>query len=247
MTNLTKLQDAYTQLRWLKEDAAKGNKLEEGSFHLAMQYLHEFIVDNTPTPKGVFNIWDWTVNDPYRPVMSGVFHDKENKVAVATDAHMLVVCKESFDESKVDVDGFYIGSGSKVITYRPIDKYGKFMDYRFPNWQAVIPPKDGYLQEHVSLEVLDEYLKKCRAFIKLEGYGKRKPIPLYKVGNVWLHAEKLRKFIVASDGKVMVKSNDRPIVYWGEKRTVLLMPMLVEDKNLLPEALEQGLYLQYIY
>lgn len=243
--NTKKLQDAYQKLGWVQDDVKCGSGVEESTISYIKQLIQEFIVDCEPKKKGKFNIWDYTVNDPIRPVFGGIFHDSENKVAVATDAYMLVACKESFDESKVDVDGFRLGSESKVITYRAIDKYGKFLDYRFPDWKAVIPPKDGYLQDHVSLEDLDEYLKKCRAFIKLEGYGKRKPIPLYKVGNVWLQAEYLRKFIIASDGEVMVKSNDRPIVYWGEKRTALLMPMLVEDKDLLPEALEQGLYMKF--
>lgn len=243
--NTKKLQEAYQKLGWVQDDVKCGRGVDINTLDYIKQQIHEFMVDCEPKKKGKFNIWDYTENDPYRPVYGGVFHDKENEVAVATDGYLLVACKESFDESKVDVEGFRMGDESKVITYRAIDKYGKFLNYRFPNWKAVIPPKDGYLQEYVSLEELDEYLKKFRAFLKLEGYGKRKPIPLYKVGNVWLNAEKLRKFIVASDGKVMVKSNDRPIVYWGEKRTALLMPMLVEDKDLLPEALEQGVYMKF--
>lgn len=243
--NTAKLQEAYQKLGWVQDYVKCGRGVEESTISYIKQLLQEFMVDCEPKKKGKFNIWDYIVNDPIRPVYGGVFHDKENQVAVATDAYMLVACKESFDESKVDVDGFRIGDESKVITYRAIDKYGKFLNYRFPNWKAVIPPKDGYVQESVSLEDLDEYLKKCRAFVKLEGYGKRKPTPLYKVGEVWLNADMLRKFIVASDGKVIVKSNDRPIVYWGEKRTVLLMPRLVEDKDLLPEALEQGLYMNF--
>lgn len=240
-----KLQDAYQKLGWVQDDIKCGRGVEESTISYIKKQLQEFMVDCQPKKKGKFNIWDYTANDPMRPVFEGVFHDKENEVAVATDAYILVACKESFDESKVDVDGFYIGSDSKVVTYRAIDKYGKFLDYRFPNWKAIIPPKDGYLQEHISLEDLDEYLKKCRVFVKLGCYGKKKPILLYKVGNVWLNAEKLRKFIVASDGKVMVKSKDRPIVYWGEKRTALLMPILVEDNDLFPEALEQGLYMKF--
>lgn len=243
--NTAKLQDAYQKLCWLQDDIKCGRGVEESTIIYIKKQLQEFMVDCEPKKKGKFNIWDYTVKDLYRPVYEGVFHDKENEVAVATDSHMLVACKESYDESKVDVEGFHIGSESKVLTYRPIDKYGKFMNYRFPNWQAVIPPKDGYLQEHVSLEDLDEYLKKCRTFIKLEGYGKSKPIPLYKVGNVWLHAEKLRKFVVASDGDIMIKDHARPVVSWGEKRTVLLMPMLVEDNDLLPDALEQGLNMRF--
>lgn len=239
--NTAKLQDAYQKLCWVQDDIKCGRGVEESTISYIKQLIHEFMVDCEPKKKGKFDIWDYTVKDECRPVFGGVFHDKESEVAVATDAHMLVACKESYDESKVDVEGFHIGSESKVITYRPIDKYGKFMDYRFPNWKAVIPPKEGYVQDYVSLEDLDEYLKKFRAFIKLEGYSKRKPTPLYKVGDVWLHAEKLRKFIVASDGHIMIKDKSRPVVSWGEKRTVLLMPMLVEDKDLLQEALEQGL------
>lgn len=251
MTNLTKLQDAYTQMRWLREDAAKGNKLEEGSFHLAMRYIHEFIVDNTPTPKGKFNIWDWTVNDSQRPVLEGVFHDKEHKVAVATNAYALVADSELYDESKAD-DGF-MPKGCRMKWYRPVDKYGKLIDGRFPDWKAVVPKTDeSYKMFKVSMDDLNNYIKKCKAYMKLNGLtGRYAKIPLYKVGDTLFNAEFLRTFLIATEGQIYI--NEKPIypactkgVYWGEKRTALIMPVL-EGDGLYEEAKEEGLYLQYRY
>jgi hypothetical protein len=239
MKSEKKLQQAIRQLDWVTTLSLESQR---SCVSEVKRLLHEFMVDNERTPKkGEFNIWDWVANDELRPVMEGVFHDKENKVAVATNAHMLVVDAASYDESKTDSVGF--DSGKQKFD-RPINKYGEYIDGRFPNYQAVIPQQtDEWTLHHVNLQEFDEYIKKCNAYCKMQGWGgKYKPISVYKVGDVWFHAERLRLMLTATDGDVCVKTPDRPAVYWSSNRTALIMPMLVEDKKLMQEEKENGMY-----
>ena len=163
MKSEKKLQDAIYKLELFRQELDckyTGSIVDE-----IKRQLHEFMIDNERTPKkNEFNIWDWTCNDSLRPVINGIFHDKENKMAVATNAHMLVADADYYDESKVDSVGFDMGKSKHD---RPIDKYGKFIDGRFPNWKAVIPQQtDEWVLHHVDLQELDEYIKKCNAYLK---------------------------------------------------------------------------------
>lgn len=238
MTNLAKLRDAYAKLGWAQDNIKHEGKVDKILIDEIKRLIHEFMVDNEPTPKkGTFNIWDWIANDPLRPVLNGVLHDKENQVAVATNAHILVACAESYDESKVDSIGFDL---EKMKVNRPVDKYGKFIDGRFPNWKAVIPPKDGYVEYDVDMNDLSEYIKKSKAWMKLEGYTGKYATPLYKVGPAYFAADMLHKTCIASGGKLSVKNDSSAAVYFGEQRTALIMPVLAGD-YFIQEAREVGI------
>lgn len=239
MKSEKKLQDAIYKLELFRQELDckyTGSIVDE-----IKRQLHEFMIDNERTPKkNEFNIWDWTCNDSLRPVMNGIFHDKENKMAVATNAHMLVADADYYDESKVDSVGFDMGKSKHD---RPIDKYGKFIDGRFPNWKAVIPQQtDEWVLHHVDLQELDEYIKKCNAYLKMQGWSKRYIPAVYQVGDVWFKAEMFRTMLTATNGDVWVNKPDRPAVYWSDKRTALIMPMLVEENKLLQEEKENGMY-----
>ena len=242
MKSEKKLQDAIRKLDWMKQALEGGAGIGVFTIDEIKRQLHEFMIDNMRTPKkNEFNIWDWTCNDDLRPVMNGIFHDKENKMAVATNAHMLVADAGYYDESKVDSVGFDMG---KSKYDRPIDKYGNFIDGRFPNWKVVIPQQtDEWVLHHVDLQELDEYIKKCNAYLKMQGLNnKYKPRAVYQVGDTWFNAEMFRMMMTATNGDVWVKTPDRPAVYWSDKRTALLMPMLVEESELMQEEKENGMY-----
>ena len=242
MKSEKKLQDAIRKLDWMKQALEGGAGIGVFTIDEIKRQLHEFMIDNERTPKkNEFNIWDWTCNDDLRPVMNGIFHDKENKMAVATNAHMLVADADYYDESKVDSVGFDMG---KSKYDRPIDKYGNFIDGRFPNWKVVIPQQtDEWVLHHVDLQELDEYIKKCNAYLKMQGLNnKYKPRAVYQVGDTWFNAEMFRMMMTATNGDVWVKTPDRPAVYWSDKRTALLMPMLVEESKLMQEEKENGMY-----
>ena len=242
MKSEKKLQDAIRKLDWMKQALEGGASIGVFTIDEIKRQLHEFMIDNERTPKkNEFNIWDWTCNDNLRPVMNGIFHDKENKMAVATNAHMLVADADYYDESKVDSVGFDMGKSKHD---RPIDKYGKFIDGRFPNWKAVIPQQtDEWVLHHVDLQELDEYIKKCNAYLKMQGWNnKYRPRAVYQVGDVWFNAEMFRIMLTATNGDVWVTSPSRPATYWGETRTALIMPMLVTEEKLLQEEKENGMY-----
>jgi hypothetical protein len=85
--------------------------------------------------------------------------------------------------------------------------------------------------------------------MKLNGMtGKYSKQVVYKVGTTWLLADYLRMFAIATDGDIYVKSHDKPAVYWGDKRNVLLMPMYLPEEDiakgkLIPEAMANGMYI----
>lgn len=239
MKSLRKLQDAYAKLDWAKDDVNRGNYQGlDTLLELIKQELNEFMVDNERTPKGEFNIWDWIANDDLRPVMNGVLHDKKRKMAVATNAHMLVADANVYDENKVYTGFAWEGEVS-------MDKYGKFIDGRFPDWEAVVPQEsDEFIHYDVPLADVTEYLKKYNAYIKLNRINsKYAPRPLYKVGETYFHAEYLRTFLTASGGHICIneKSTYKKGVYWSEKRIALIMPMLGDNFD--EDGLKEGLYL----
>lgn len=242
--NTKKLLEAYKYLGWVHDSAKCKEQVNEQTVEYIMDLIHEFMIDNEPKKKNAFNIWDWIANDPLRPVLNGVFHDIENKMAVATNAHILVADADYYDESKVS------GEFQSFGRCMPVDKYGKHIEGRFPEWQKVIPPQtDEWTLHRVDLQKLNEYIKKCNAYMKLNGMtGRYTKQVVYKVGGTWFLADYLRMFAIATDGNVYVKSHDKPAVYWGDKRKALLMPMYIpeEDINkgkLIPEAMASGMYI----
>ena len=245
MKSEKKLQDAIRKLDWMKQALEGGASIGVFTIDEIKRLIHEFMVDNEPTPKkGTFNIWDWTCDDDLRPVMNGIFHDKENKMAVATNAHLLVADADYYDESRVDPVGFGMG---KPKHDRPINKYGEFIDGRFPNWKAVVPPKDGYVKFKVDQKQLDDYIKKCNAYLKMNGLSKSRTYGIYeiKISNeqsVFFEMNNLKLFLTATDGIIYVKEPNRAAMSWSDTRTALIMPMLRPDKNdVLQSAKELGL------
>jgi hypothetical protein len=247
MKSEKKLQQAIRQLDWMKQALECGASIGVFTIDEIKRQLHEFMVDNEPTPKkGEFNIWDWTLDDKLRPVLGGVLHDSDEKVAVATNLHLLVVDSECYDEHKADSVG-YQSLCSRQSFKRPIDEYGNFIDGRFPNWEAVIPPKDGYVKFKVDQKQLNDYIEKCNAYIKMNGLSKSKTYGIYEIKisdeqSVFFEMNNLRLFLTATDGYIYVKECDRAAMYWSDTRTALIMPMLRPCKNdVLQSAKELGL------
>lgn len=70
------------------------------------------------------NLYKWTVADELRPMLAGVFHDAEKEVAVATDAHTMII-------SKSDYNADYAG---KVV-----NKKGDQIDGKYPDYTRCMP------------------------------------------------------------------------------------------------------------
>lgn len=75
-----------------------------------------------------------TKNEPYRPALTGVFHDEEAQTAVATDSQILVASTNHYDPEKA---GQIIGPDGLPVLCKN-DKGVKFAP-KFPKWKSVIP------------------------------------------------------------------------------------------------------------
>ena len=237
MVNFSKLKFAYDQLGWFdtRQDI---NDDVKSVLKEVKKLIREFMVDNEPVKKGTFNLWDYTATDELRLVLNGILHDKEFKFAVATNAHIMVADADSFDESKVD-------TGDEFDGRRPVDRYGKFIDGRFPNWHAIIPEdNDGYTTCNIPLKEIDEYIKKCNAYMKIEGWtGRSSRNPVYQVPGTeaWFNAHALRKFLLATGGEINIIDPARAACYWSEKRQAIIMPILFNKEW----DMGDGIYLAY--
>lgn len=229
-SNYKKLEEAYEQLGWLKARPSDYSAEEIVTLVKHVQTLiQETIVDHTPKPKGKFDLWEYVAHDEYRPVLGGIFHDPINKVAAATDAHVLVVDSASFDENLVDKED------SNWKGKRPVDKYGKFIDGRFPNYEKCIPEKtDEHKKFMVDIDEINSLIAKHKAWCKLNGYSRSRYVPtcLYKVDNSYFEIHLLHKFLKASGGEINVSTPEKAGVFWSEERKALVMPMYYEpDKT----------------
>ena len=219
MINFDKLKDAYADLEVLASGLDEGAK---AYIEHIRNDIMEFMIDNEPVKKGTVSLWDFTSHDNNRLVMTGVYHDKERKVAVATDGHVLVADKDIYDENKTD-------NTDKFAGRMPVDKYGKFIDGRYPNWHDVVPEKTNEFKTfHITVKDVDEYIKKCNAFMKLNGFTGRyaeKPVYYVKEADAWFNANYLRMFLLASDGEINISDPVHAACYWGPTRTAILMPL----------------------
>jgi len=85
-------------------------------------------------------IWKFVSKDKFKPAMCGVYMDPEEKAAVATDAHVMLVCHELYDPLKSDLIVYKDGSSLKNGTYTNIPADSKLTQHvRYPNWKPAIP------------------------------------------------------------------------------------------------------------
>lgn len=123
MKSEKKLEQAISYLRMSEEAAATA----------AMRMLREFLTDNTQPPKSKFNIYDWVAKgDDMRRSMHGVYHDPENKCAVATDGRVMFVSPAMYDPAHAG---------------QCVDKYGADAlnggEYAFPMYDKVLASYDA--------------------------------------------------------------------------------------------------------
>ncbi len=148
-----------------------------------------------------FNIFNHCgKKDFLRPSLNGVFHDKGQRIA--TDAHQIVVIKSEYPTE-------YEG---KII-----DKEGKEIDYKFPNYEAVLPKLSGELTE-ISLNVdeIKNQFKHYKAFKKIDKNGEN---PHFKFNlkdtyfSIELLHEKALPFLEYSSGKAYLTGHKNPQLY----------------------------------
>ena len=187
------------------------------------------MIDNEPKPKNKFNLWEYTANDELRPALNGVFHDPVHKVAVATNAHILVADSASFDEKSVDKNSVN-WSGM-----RPVDKYGNFIPAKFPNYARILEKSDGYESFTIEIDEIAALIAKHKAWLKTNGYtSKSEYVPqcVYKIKDTYFDIYLLHKFLKATNGNIEVNTQNDKGIYLSETRSAIMMPIFVSEPKL---------------
>ena len=146
MTNLDLISEAIKMIERI--DTEDVNK------ELAINRMKQFVLLNTPTQKGgKVKIYDWVGKENYRPNLMGVYHDAENKVAVATDTHALIVSKSDYVECEE----------SHIVAKNGDEIRGRYVDYK-----RVMPDTDECLLYDVDRDKIKRILTEYKAERKLD-------------------------------------------------------------------------------
>lgn len=119
-------------------------QLDKKEPEMIKNMLIQFLKENLQVPKAKKNlsVFDFVATDKEelekRPVMGGVFMDKKNKVAVASDGHIMMVSKSEYKENKFK---------SGVIT-----KDGKNLPWKYANYEPIL----AQYKDKKPIELYDE-------------------------------------------------------------------------------------------
>ena len=121
---------------------------------LAINRMKQFVLLNTPQPKGgKVKIYDWVGKDYCASQMCGVYHDAENKVAVASDTHALITSKSDYVECEE----------SHIVAKNGDEIRGRYVDYK-----RVMPDTDECLLYDVDRDKIKRILTEYKAERKLD-------------------------------------------------------------------------------
>lgn len=115
-------------------------QLKQKNPDVIMTMIRQFVIENTPLPKAkAINLYDYA-DQGYNPrkILSGVYMDKGDKVAVATNCQVLIVSKSMYKPTK-----FKNGV---------VGKDGKNIPGEFVNYKRALPD-DG---DHIDIDVFSK-------------------------------------------------------------------------------------------
>jgi hypothetical protein len=217
MTNLDLIQDA---IRFLSDNNSES----------AISTLKQFVRANTTVPRnGKLNIFNWCSTEKWRPIFTGVFHDMDNKVAVATDQRVMLVVKSLYQEPSEDA---LISDGGKNRRGYIVNKKGEYIEGLYPNYSRCFPEKTEEVE--IDFDRLRELLREIKADEKALGkecFGvnvsttPEKPIFLRPKYAKLLLTLPVGKFSVGRWGVLCYKSNDGDV-------KALLMGVVVSDEHI---------------
>ena len=146
MKNLDLISEAIGYIERIDTDSC----LKE----LAINRMKQFVLLNTPQPKGgKVKIYDWVGKENYRPNLMGVYHDAENKVAVASDTHAIIVSKSDYVECEE----------SHIVAKNGDEIRGRYVDYK-----RVMPDTDECLLYDVDRDKIKRILTEYKAERKID-------------------------------------------------------------------------------
>lgn len=215
MKNLDLISEAIKMIERI--DTENVNK------ELAINRMKQFVLLNTPAPKGgKVKIYDWVAKDNLRPQMCGVLHDAENKVAVATDTHALIVSKRDYIECEE----------SHIV-----DKNGDDIRGKYPNYNSIMPDTDECLLFDVDRDKIQRILTEYRAERKLD---KSVEYLAINIGSTekpfYLAPSNCKLLLQLPDGDFFIQGEDyisRPVAYESEDGDykAIFMPLYYPERN----------------
>lgn len=176
--------------------------------------------------KSKFNLYDFCAKDPLRPVMEGIYHKDGFKVA--SNAKVLAMLKDEYD-AKLE---------SKII-----DRNGKEVEGRYPNYLAVMPKYDAkeYTTYHINFDAFESQVKDMRLNV-YEDCGKKKQWceqMVVHIGDTWLGAELFSKFIALmkhlETDAIYIKDNAHAVLTFAGESKAIIMPRCNVDYDSHPE------------
>ena len=196
---------------------------EDVNKELAINRMKQFVLLNTPQPKGgKVKIYDWTGKEQYRPNLMGVYHDAENKVAVATDTHVLIVSKSDYVECEE----------SHIVA-----KNGDEIRGKYANYKSVMPDTDECLLYDVDRDKIKRILTEYRAERKLDKSVEYLAINIGSPDKpFYLTPGNCKLLLQLPDGDFFVNANDynsRAIAYESEDGNykAVFMPLYYPERN----------------
>lgn len=216
MTNLDLISEAIKMIERI--DTEDVNK------ELAISRMKQFVLLNTPQLKGgKVKIYDWVSKENYRPNLMGVYHDAENKVAVASDTHALITSKRDYVECEE----------SHIVAKNGDEIRGRYVDYK-----RVMPDTDECLLYDVDRDKIKRILTEYRAEHKLD---KSVEYLAINVGSpdkpLYLTPENCKLLLQLPEGDFYVCAGDdyvsRPLSYESvdENYKAVFMPTYYPERN----------------
>ena len=219
--------------------------------------IRQFLIDNTPEPKGQLSCKMFVSHDEVRAQMCCVFHDNENQVAVATDAHALYVNESEYRYTEGNgLRNVYGDEPTKdeIVCDTPIT------DLRnYPKWQGVIPTPEKRIAVEIRND-LEQVYKEALADAKLLKVKKPEDNVIIRVdGTSWFCARMVKYMLTAgTEGWVRRRWNEvvgttvdddddnynyrlipnggnKPFLKEWDGQKLLLMPMAIPSEEEMKE------------
>lgn len=192
------------------------------NYKAVVDVLNKFMLLNTPRQRNRrFYIYNWVAKDSVRLGLTGVYHDADNHVAVATDTHVLVVSKDN-----------YIEEWAGQI----IDKNGSPVEHaNFPNYKRVIPNITDASEVEVNLETIKNRLRVVKAQFRLKANKRnlRAAINiLSREKRFYIEAKYVQLLLTLPSGKFfLTEHRSGPIMFCSDdgKMTALFMSMAISE------------------
>lgn len=129
-------------------------KDEQLAKYLKDEFTRIIRIESPQSSNSKFDFYKYVAKDKSRPIMSGILHDKGQKVA--SDSRILIAKKEDYPE---EYEGKILG------------KDGNFIEAKFPNYESVFPnlKKSAYTEHEVNFEAFADFVLQAKATAKLRG------------------------------------------------------------------------------